>query len=122
MSQSNVSMMNLPDEIIMVIWSKLTKIDVLYSFVGVNKRLNKLVRDAIYTHSIELVKLNSKSDDYSLIDSVLDRFCMHISPQIHELVQCLTLESMSMKRILLASNYPHLRKLTLVKVDQEFVS
>ena len=74
----------------------------------------------VYTRSIELIKPNSKDGNCSLTDPILDRFCLPILPRIHELVECLTLESISMERILSAGDYPHLRKLTLVKVEQEF--
>jgi hypothetical protein len=122
MNRSNVSMMDLPDEMILTIWNKLNKLDVLYSFLGVNKRFNKLVHDIVYTRSIELIKSNSKNNNCSLTGPILDRFCLHILPRIHELVECLTLESISMERILSAGVYPRLRKLTLVRVEHEFVS
>lgn len=121
MNGSNGNMMDLPDEMILAIWNRLTKTDVLYSFVGVNKRLNQLVRDVMYTRSIELLKLRSKNADFSFTDSIMDRFCLDILPQIHELVECLTVESFSMERILFAGEFPHLRNLTLVEVDQQFV-
>ncbi|CAF4395188.1 unnamed protein product [Rotaria magnacalcarata] len=42
MNRSTVSLMDLPDEILFTIWNKLNKLDVLYSFVDVNRRFNKL--------------------------------------------------------------------------------
>ncbi|CAM4809784.1 unnamed protein product [Rotaria magnacalcarata] len=43
MNRSTVSLMDLPDEILFTIWNKLNKLDVLYSFVDVNRRFNKLI-------------------------------------------------------------------------------
>ncbi|UJR23600.1 hypothetical protein I4U23_026589 [Adineta vaga] len=113
--------MDLPNEMIYNIWNKLNKIDVLYSFMGVNKRFNKLVCNMTYTRSIELVESNNHPNNCSLTYPILDRFCLNILPQIHELVECLTFESISMDRILSAGHYPRLQKLTVMKVEPEFV-
>lgn len=120
MNQPTVSMMDLPDEILLIIWNKLNKIDILYSFIGVNKRFDKLVRDVVYTRSIELIKTNSTDDDHSLPELILNQFCLSILPQIHHYIECLTLEPFSMKRILNSGNYPKLSKLTLLNFEQEF--
>lgn len=110
--------MDLPDEILLIILNKLNKIDVLYSLMNVNKRFDQLVCDTMYTHSLELITNHSKYDNGPLPDPFLDRFCFHILPQIHQNIECLTLEPISMGRILCAGEYPHLRKLDLVKFDQ----
>ncbi|CAF4381930.1 unnamed protein product, partial [Rotaria sp. Silwood2] len=39
---------------------------------------------------------------------MLDRFCLQILPEIHYKIKWLDLESSSMERILLATNYPNL--------------
>ncbi|CAF4943822.1 unnamed protein product, partial [Rotaria socialis] len=112
--------MNLPDEILIIIWNKLSKIDVLYSFLNVNRRFDKLVRDKIYTRSIELIKNNCEDEDNcSLSDQILDRFCFDLLPQIHNIIEQFILESFSMERILYAGNYPQLCQLTLVNFAQE---
>jgi hypothetical protein len=51
MNHSVIGIIDLPDEMIMTIWNKLDNIDVLYLFVGVNKRFDKLVRDRIYVEA-----------------------------------------------------------------------
>lgn len=96
-----------------------TKHDVLYSFLGVNNTFDQIVRDVIYTRSGELINNHSKTDNYSLPDPILDRFCSQILPQIHQNIRCLTLEPLSMERILHVGEYLHLWKLTLIKLDQE---
>jgi hypothetical protein len=121
MNRSTINITDLPDEMILTIWNKLNKFDVLYSFLGVNKRFDRMVRDAAYTRSVEFINNQSKNGNCSLLDPILDRFCFYILPQIYQSVECLTLEPLSMERILRASGYPHLRKLTLTKFDQESV-
>ncbi|CAF3233891.1 unnamed protein product [Rotaria sp. Silwood2] len=118
MSHSFISINDLPDEIILMIWNKLNNIDVLYSFVGVNQRLNRLVRDPIYTRSIQLTKTNKYC---SLPDSIIDRYCLDILPEIQQYIECLILEPSSMERILLSSDYPRLHKLTFTKIHEDFV-
>lgn len=117
-NHSFININDLPDEIILIIWNKLDNIDVLYSFVGVNQRLNRLVRDPIYTRSIQLAKTNK----YCVLpDSMIDRYCLDILPGIHQYIECLILEPSSMEHILLSSDYPHLHKLTFTKINKDFV-
>lgn len=122
MNYSVVSIMNLPDEMIIKIWNNLNNVDILYSFVGVNKRFDKLVRDRVYTRSIQLTEKNLETNKYCpLPDSIIDRYCFNILPEIHQYIECLILEPLSMKRILLSTDYPCLRKLTFTKIGEDFV-
>ncbi len=122
MNYSVISIMDLSDEMIIKIWNNLNNIDVLFSFIGVNKRFDKLVRDPLYTRSIQLTEKNSKTNKYySLSDSIIDRYCLDILPQIHQYIECLILEPFSMERILLSCHYSRLRKLILTKIDRDFV-
>ena len=75
-----VTMMNLPDEIMLGICSRMDMIDVLYSFIGVNERLSRLVRDPIFTQPIELIRRNNDGETYPLSNLVLDRFRRQILP------------------------------------------
>lgn len=119
MTCSSASIIDLPDEILLIIFNKLDKIDVLYSLMDVNKRFNRLVRDITYISSIKLITNGSTHDSYRpLPDLILDRFCSHILPHVHQNIECLTLEPISMERILCAGEYPNLRKLDLVNFDQ----
>jgi hypothetical protein len=111
---------HLPDEIILITWNKLNKIDVLYSFLNVNRRFDKLVRDKIYTRSIELLKTNyEEEENCSLSDQILDQFCLNILPQIHHSIEELILELHSVERILYSGDYLRLCKLTLVNLKEE---
>lgn len=112
---------DMPDEVIINIWNKLERVSVLFSFVGINQRFHRLVRDRIYTRSIELIKPNCNYNNCSLSVSLLDQLCLYVLPHIHDLVESLTLESIAMQRVLSAGRYPCLRKLTLVNIEQEFV-
>ena len=117
MEYSSVQLNDLPDEILMIIFKKLTNAEVLYSLLGVNKRLNKIVHDSIFTNHLSF--LMSTSDDfiYSLPDPILDRFCSQILPKIHHKIKWLDLESLSMERILRATNYPNLYGISLYNIE-----
>ncbi|CAF4393590.1 unnamed protein product, partial [Adineta steineri] len=58
-----------------------------------------------------------------LLDSntIRHKFCSQILPSIHNKIQCLDLESSSMKHVLYAANYPNLNSLGLYNVDEESV-
>ncbi|CAF0795699.1 unnamed protein product [Rotaria sordida] len=114
-----VELNTLPDEILMIILKKLLKVEVLYSLIGVNKRLNKIVRDSIFTNRLTLMIYSSDDFIYPLSDPMLDRFCLKILPEIHHQIKWLNLESSSMKRIVRATNYPNLYGFGLFNLNVE---
>ncbi|CAF1423124.1 unnamed protein product, partial [Rotaria sp. Silwood1] len=111
MSRSNVNLLNLPDEILLLILKKLNNIDVLYSFIDANNdHLDSVAREKIFSDTLNFVSI----DNVSAIDQQKpDRFCKVILPKIHENVKCFILEPLSMKRILLAAEYSNLTELKL---------
>ncbi len=116
---SMASIEDLSDELLFMIWNKLNNLDVFYSFMGVNKRFDKLVRDMSYTRSIQLFDKDSNHNYCSLSDTLLDRVCFYLLPQMHENIECLTLGPLSMERILCVGQYPHLHQLTLVNFGHQ---
>jgi len=110
MNQSDVQLLDLPDEILLMILKKLSNIDVLYSLLDINNnRLDFLAQEEQFTNTLNLVL----SDQM-----IFNRFSIDILPRIHQNVTDLTLESPSMRCILLAGNYPNLTHLKLYKFDQ----
>ncbi len=71
-----ISILDLSDEILLTIFKKLNNVDVLYSLVGVNKKLDKLIRDVVFTRSLDFVATLSNEENDSRINSILDRFCI----------------------------------------------
>ncbi|CAF4473033.1 unnamed protein product [Rotaria sp. Silwood2] len=112
MEHSCVQLDNLPDEILLIIFQKLHNCDVLYSFIGLNKRLDTIVNDTIFTRNLTLIT-SAHSPSYQFTDMVLDRFCREILPRINDKIERLNIESSIMERILLATNYPNLHALGL---------
>ena len=115
MSQSNVHLLHLPDELLLIILKKVSNIDVLYSFLDINNgRLNTLAQENTFTNILEFVSI----DDIFIIN----RFCTEILPRIHHSVKCLILHPVLMKRILLVTDYPNLTQLKIVDFQQEIAS
>ncbi|CAF2771295.1 unnamed protein product [Rotaria sp. Silwood2] len=112
MEHSCVQLDDLPDEILLIIFQKLHNCDVLYSFIGLNKRLDTIVNDTIFTRNLTLIT-SAHSPSYQFTDMVLDRFCREILPRINDKIERLNIESSIMERILLATNYPNLHALGL---------
>lgn len=114
--KSLIQLDDLPDEILLIIFQKLSNIDVLYSLINANERMKKIVQDSIFTSRLTLLRDCGKDHIYSLLDSKVDRFCLDILPQIHQKIKWLNLESSTMERILLATTYPNLYGLGLYRI------
>ncbi|CAF3876280.1 unnamed protein product [Rotaria sordida] len=119
MEHSCVQLNDLPDEVLLIIFKKLNNVKVLYSLMGINKRLDKILHDSIFTTNLTLLKYLSYDSIYSLSNSMLDRYCMEILPKINNKIKCLDLESSSMERILLSANYPNLFGLGIYNIEKE---
>ncbi|CAF1402021.1 unnamed protein product [Adineta steineri] len=119
MKYSCVQLNDLPDEILLIIFKQLDNLELLYSFHDVNERLNKILRDPVFTSHLSFVKwsLNEIINKFSSY-IILDRFCLQILPKIHMKIKCLDLESESMKNILDAADYPNLYSLGLYNIEE----
>jgi hypothetical protein len=112
MNRSNVHLLHLPDEILLIILNKLSSIDVLYSLLDINnRRLNILAQEKTFTEILKFVSIND--------NSIIDRFCSDILPRIRHNVRCFILCPILMERILLATDYPNLTVLEIVHFQQQ---
>ncbi|CAF0927994.1 unnamed protein product [Rotaria sordida] len=129
MEYSYDQLSHLPDEILMIIFKELHNISLFYSLIGVNRRLNKIIHDSIFTNRLTFLRflpvpLTEFNDlpsylAYSLPDPIVNRFCFQILPRIHNKIEWLNVEPFSMKRIFLATNYPNLSGLGLYNIQVE---
>ncbi|CAF1559983.1 unnamed protein product [Rotaria sordida] len=120
MEYSSIQLNDLPDEIIFIILKKLNKLDVLYSLMDVNKRLNNIVHDPTFTNGLTLFNNLSCDCICPLPDLMLDRFCSQILPKIGHKIKWLDLEPFSMERIL-STNYPNLFGLGIYNIEKQAV-
>ncbi|CAF1425938.1 unnamed protein product, partial [Adineta steineri] len=115
-----VQLDDLSDEILMSIFKKLYNYEVLYSFMGVNQRLNRISHDRIFTHHLCLLEYCRIDDSpCPLSRPILDRFCSKILPEIGHQIETLYLERTSIERVLRATNYPNLNNLCLCDIDDD---
>jgi hypothetical protein len=123
MHQSNVNLLDLPNEIFFIILKKLNNIDVLYLFFNIdNQRFDMISQEKTFTKSLNFVLTSSHDDVSSIDDSIIDWFCISILPKINYNIKSLTLESKSMERILRAADYPNLTELKLYHVNSHIIS
>ncbi|CAM4754814.1 unnamed protein product [Rotaria magnacalcarata] len=116
---SCIKLNDLPNEILMIILKNLHTIDVLYSLVGVDKRLNAFVNDSIFTKYLTLMSSSPTGLSYSFTDKILDRFCDEILPEIHHKIEWLNVAPPSIERILVSTNYPNLHGLGLYDLSSD---
>ncbi|UJR13265.1 hypothetical protein I4U23_000285 [Adineta vaga] len=114
MEKKSMKLDNLPDEILLFILKKLHHVEVLYSLIGVNKRLSQIAYDSIFTSHLQLYSWNQSVR--SLPDAMLDQFQSQILPEIGHKIKWLSLEATTMDRILVR-NYPNLNGLGLYGID-----
>jgi len=118
MNCSCIHLSDLPDEILLIIFNKLSNVEVLYSLIGVNKRINKIVYDSIFTSRITLIRRSSNDFIYPLPEPILHRFYLQILPEIRHQIKWFDIDSSSIER-LLSTNYPNLSGLGLYNFDKE---
>jgi hypothetical protein len=114
-----VELIDLPDELLVMIFNKLNNVELLYSLIGINPRLDRIICHSTYTGYLTLFRYASDYEIYSLSDPMLDRFCSEILPRIDHQMKTLILESSSLERILLAADYPILHRLSLYNINKE---
>ncbi|CAF4739927.1 unnamed protein product, partial [Rotaria sp. Silwood2] len=97
--------------------------DVLYSLLDVdNQRLDIIVQEKTFTNTLNFVVTTLTDDIFSLIHTIVDRFCTNILPRIHHNVKFLIVDSVSMERILLVADYPNLTEIKLFNFNRNIVS
>jgi hypothetical protein len=113
MERSSVNLLDLPSEMLFNILEKLDNVDILYSLLGINnERLHNIVREKTFSNTLNFTSIDY---DTTRIESILNRFCIYILPQIHDNIKCLIVEpAVSMERILLTTHYPNLTELKIV--------
>lgn len=113
-----IRLLDLPNEILLIILKKLDSINVLYSFIDIGvERLELLAQDKIFTNTINLTSTDS-GHICSVNNSILDRFCIDILPQIQCSIRYLIVEATAMERLALTDDYPNLTKLKIFQFNK----
>jgi len=121
-NKKHLNIVDFPNEILLIIFSKLNMVDVLYSLVDVTQRFDQLILDPLYIHNLDMTSMMMKSyydRIYSIENKVLDRICKNILPRIHHHVNELIVEQHTIERVLHTINYPQLYSLSLKNFPPE---
>jgi hypothetical protein len=117
-----MSLLDLPNEILLLILKKLNNIDILYSMLGVHRqRLDNLLQEDTFTNTLNFVLITSNDDISSLPYHIVYSFCKHILPKIDQNIKYLILDSLSMENILRVASYPNLTQLKLFNFNDKIV-
>ena len=117
LSNNEINILDLPDEILLYIFNKLNNVDVLYSLVDVNQRFDRLSLNSRVIDDLDFTSnllLGCKFKKYS---ERFDRICRRILPRINHQINKLTLGQLSIERVLYTFNFPQLQSLSLVSID-----
>ncbi len=121
-NNTRLNILDLPNEILFIIFKKLSIIDVVYSVVDVTRRFHRLALDPFHIRRLDMtdnITVSSLCNQTSSIDTqVLTRIFQKILPRIHHQAHQLTVEEYSMKQVLLAGNYPQLYSLSLINFEE----
>ncbi|CAF4401858.1 unnamed protein product, partial [Rotaria socialis] len=116
MEGSLLALIDLPDEVLLLILKNLDNIEVLYLFIDLNKRFNKLVHDSIFTNHLTMIRCSSNGSFDRLDEQIHDRFCSQILSSIHHNIKWLDVECSFMEDVLLCTSYPNLSGLDLYNI------
>jgi hypothetical protein len=123
-NNKHLNILDLPNEILLIIFNKLNVVDLLYSLVNVTQRFDQLILDPFYIHSLDMTSMKMKSyfeRIYSIDNQVLSRICQNILPRIHHQLNELIVEQHSMELVIHTINYPKLYSLSLIDFQEEIL-
>jgi len=121
LNSNDINILDLPDEILCIIFNKLNTIDVFYSLVDVNQRFDRLAFDSLYLHHLDLAIERSDVYNSSLDIYILDKVCEKILPRINDKITKLILDPFSTEPILGAVRYPQLHSLSMVNYPPDIL-
>jgi hypothetical protein len=92
MKHSVIQLIDLPNEFLVMILQRLNDVELLYCLLGINRRLDRIISDPVFTKYLTLFRYFSTRHICPLVDTVLGRFCSQILPEIHYKIHILHLE------------------------------
>ena len=82
MEPSFVELNSLPDELLAMIFKKFNSIDIYYSSININMRINKIIYDQIFTTHLTLLQWSADDLIYPIDNAVVDQFCSQMLSKI----------------------------------------
>jgi hypothetical protein len=122
LNNSNINILDLPDEILLIIFNKLHMIEMFYSLVNVNQRFDRLALDPLCMHHLDLKSQRFLNDNSSANLEIIDRIRTKILPRIHHKITKLTIDSLSIACIFDTIDFAALTALKLVNFQSKILS
>lgn len=122
MSKQRSHLLNLPDEILLMIFKELSMVDVLFFIANVDGRLNRIAHDFLYIRQLDLTGLSaikSRCDHLLTDEQISSHICQKILPCICDQVQRIVVESYLMRDIFAAVSFPQLHSLSFRNFQDE---
>ena len=123
LNNNHMNILDLPDEILFIIFQKLDMIDLFYSCIKVNRRFNRLGLDSFFLRDLNMTTIKDINSLYDQTSStnpkVLSRICEKIFPRICDQTYKLTVDEYSVKYMFLGSNYSKVYSLSLINFQKE---
>ena len=121
-NSNSINILDLPDEVLQLIFHQLNLVDMFYSLVNVNERFDRLVLDPLHVHHLNFAVKTFNSSSHWTYKNILQRICEHILPRINDKVIELTLAPLSIEYVLSNVAYPQLRSLSFSNFEPEILS
>ncbi|CAM4906124.1 unnamed protein product [Rotaria socialis] len=118
-NNNDINIFDLSDELLLYIFNKLHTIELLYSLVNVNQRFDRLVLDPFYTHHLDLTVRPLRYYTSPVKTQIFDRIRTQVLPRIHQKLNKITVDPLSMECILGTIYYSELNSLSLVNFQSE---
>ncbi|CAM4927024.1 unnamed protein product [Rotaria socialis] len=99
-NNNDINIFDLSDELLLYIFNKLHTIELLYSLVNVNQRFDRLVFDSFYTHHLDLTVRPLCYYTSPVNTQIFDRIRTQVLPRIHQKLNKITVDPLSMECIL----------------------
>ena len=121
MNITPVSLLDLPDELLLAIFAKLNTVDALIALDTVHHRLDSLLHDRLFARELNFTGESWADDRCSIDDRTLSVMCHSILPSIHHHVTSLKLNAHSMGRVLDSADFPQVSSLNLLDVPRQML-
>jgi hypothetical protein len=117
-----MNLLDLPDEMLLSIFSQCAAVDALSTFIGLHPRLDRIVCDPLLVRHLNFTVNSWKGEIASMPEKIIDRMCDTILPRINDRINKLTLDSPAMERVLTPSIfYPSLSSLSLLNFPRKTI-
>ena len=119
--RQSMNLLDLPDELLLFIMKSMKPTEILYSLLGVNKKLDRLASSIYHTYLVNFTNTSSTDEHICMDPNVFDRFCSEILPRICQNVRILILDHWTMERALLACKYPALQSIVFSNFQSDTI-